>query len=241
MVQEVRERVRAHESRIRAMFDRIAPDYDRLNHTLSFGQDLLWRLATARRARLGPGELALDVGAGTGDLGLALLRLSDPASRVVGVDLSSAMFARARAKAARAGLDARFALVQGSVLRLPARDASVDRIVSAFTLRNVADLTGAFTEMRRALRAGGRAVLLELSRPRPEAFARLYRAYFDAALPRLAALLGGNPGAYAYLPGSLARFPDVDELGALLQNAGFAEVRYTRLTLGIATIHEAVR
>lgn len=241
MAQEVTERVRAHESRIRAMFDRIAPEYDRLNRSLSFGQDLLWRLAAARRARLVAGQLALDVGAGTGDLGLTLLRLSAPASRVVGLDLSTAMFALAREKAARAGLSSRLALVQGSVLDLPARDASFDRVVSAFTLRNVADLSGAFAQMRRVLRPGGRLVLLELSRPRPALFARLYRAYFYDALPRIASLLGGDPGAYAYLPSSLTRFPDVDELGALLQNVGFGGVRYTRLSFGIATIHEAVR
>lgn len=223
------------------MFDHIAPDYDRLNHSLSLGQDLLWRLAAARRARLVSGEVAMDVGVGTGDLAIALLRGSAPDSRAVGVDLSTAMFARAREKVARAGLTSRVALVQGSVLQLPSPDAAFDRVVSGFTLRNVADLSRAVAEMHRVLRPGGRAVLLELSRPRPAPFARAYRAYFYGVLPRIAAFLGGDPGAYTYLPGSLTRFPDVDELGALLQNAGFRAVSYTRLSLGIATIHEGVR
>src|SRR2546426_11595841 len=107
MASPVEQRVRTHESRIRAMFDAIAPDYDRLNHWLSFGQDLLWRLATARRARLADGEVALDVGTGAGDLALALLRASGPSSRVVGVDLAGGMVERPRRKAAPAGPGAR--------------------------------------------------------------------------------------------------------------------------------------
>lgn len=238
---EVGAGVRAHETRIRAMFDAIAPDYDRLNRSLSFAQDVLWRLAAARRARLEEGESALDVGTGTGDLALTLLRRSAPTSRVVGLDLSDAMFALAVEKARRAGLAQRFAVVQGSVLDVPAPEASFDRVVSAFTLRNVADLEGAFAEMRRVLRPGGRVVLLELSKPRPGQFARLYRAYFGGALPRLAALLGGDAEAYEYLPRSLEPFLDVDALARLLQRCGFREVRYTRLTFGIATIHEGRR
>ncbi len=223
------------------MFDRIAPGYDRLNHSLSFGQDYLWRAAAARRARLADGEVALDVGTGTGDLAIALLRASAPSSRVVGLDLASAMFERAERKAARAGLARRFSVLQGSALAVPAPDASFDRIVSAFTLRNVADLGLAFAEMLRVLRPGGAAVLLEFSRPRPGVFARAYRAYFYGVLPRLAAVLGGDRDAYAYLPESLTAFPDVDALAALLQSAGFRAVRYTRLTFGVATIHEAAR
>lgn len=242
-MEEVRARddARAHESRIRAMFDAIAGDYDRLNRSLSFGQDVLWRIATARRARLGAGEVALDVGTGTGDLAFALLSRSHPTSRVVGLDLASGMFPRALAKAASRGLADRFRVVQGSALEIPAPDASFDRVVSAFTLRNVADLDAAFAEIRRALRPGGRAVLLELSKPRPGVFATVYRAYFYEVLPRAAALLGGEPAAYAYLPRSLTPFPDADALAARLSAAGFRDVRYTRLTFGVAAIHEGAR
>src|ERR671937_1198717 len=97
-------RIRAHETRIRGMFDAIAPDYDRLNHSLSLGQDVLWRIAAARRARLALGEVALDVGTGTGDLAFALLERSDPTSRVVGLDIATEMFDLALTKAARRGL-----------------------------------------------------------------------------------------------------------------------------------------
>lgn len=241
MTHQVGEPVRAHEWRIRAMFDAIAPDYDRLNRWLSFGQDLLWRIAAARRARLGPGQVALDVGTGTGDLALALLARSAPTSRVVGLDLSDAMFALALRKAARGGLASRFTVIQGSALDVPTPDASFDRVVSAFTLRNVADLGRTFAEIRRVLRPGGRVVLLELSEPRPGLLARVYHAYFDRLLPRVGMLLGGDADAYAYLPRSLAALPGVDALAALVQAAGFRDVRYTRLTFGIATLHEGTR
>lgn len=231
---------RAHEATIGAMFDAIAPAYDRLNRTLSFGQDLLWRKAAAVRARLDEGELALDVGTGTGDLAFALLAASAPSSRVVGLDLSDAMFAIARAKAARRGLAERFRAIRGSALDIPAPAGAFERVVSAFTLRNVADLSQALHEMRRVLRPGGRAVLLELSKPRDGVLARVYLAYFYGALPRLAALLGGDPAAYAYLPRSLTPFPDAAALADLLRGAGFREVRYARLSLGVAAIHEGL-
>lgn len=223
------------------MFDAIAPDYDRLNHSLSFGQDALWRMATARRARLGADEVALDVGTGTGDLALSILDRSHPTSRLVGLDLASEMFGRALRKARRRGVGHRFVVIQGSALDIPASDASFDRVVSGFTIRNVADLSRAFGEMRRVLRPGGRAVLLELSKPRPGLFAKVYRAYLYGFLPRAASLLGGDPAAYAYLPDSLTPFPDAAALARRLQEAGFAQVRYTRLTFGIAAIHEATR
>lgn len=226
------------EPRIRAMFDTIAPSYDRLNRILSFGMDVLWRRVAARRARLDAGEVALDVGCGTADLALALLAASAPSARVVGLDLSSAMFALAREKALRAGAGARLTLVQGSVARIPAPDRSYDRVVSAFTVRNLADLAGACGEMRRVLKPGGRCVILELARPTAPLFARVYRGYFNRAVPRIAALFGGDPAAYAYLPRSLEPFPRPRAFGEVLQRAGFRGVRFATLTLGIATIHE---
>ena len=220
------------------MFDTIAPSYDRLNRILSFGQDVLWRRVAARRARLDAREVALDVGCGTADLALALLAVSAPSARVVGLDLSSEMFALAGEKAARADVGARLATVQGSVVAIPAPDGSFDRVVSAFTMRNVADLSRACREMRRVLRPGGRCVILELARPGTPLFARVYREYFHRAVPRIAVLLGGDPDAYAYLPRSLEAYPSPRAFGELLQEAGFRAVRFTRLSLGIATIHE---
>src|SRR5205814_395547 len=122
-----------HDRRIAAMFDRIAPRYDRLNRILSFGTDVGWRRRAAAIARLGPTEVAVDIGAGTGDLARELLRVSDPTSSVIGVDVSAEMLGAS----ARRLPPPRYRAVIANARSLPLRDASVDRIVSAFTLRNV--------------------------------------------------------------------------------------------------------
>lgn len=228
-----------HDRRIAAMFDRIAPRYDRLNRVLSFGTDRSWRARAVELARLGPSEVAVDVGAGTGDLVHALLLASHPSSRVVGVDLSARMLGISRPRLDRAGLGRRYAAVLGNAERLPLPDASIDRVVSGFTLRNIGDLPRALGEMRRILRPGGRAVLLELSHPPDPLFRRLYSFYFERVAPPLAVLLGGDRDAYRYLPRSLRPFPRADALASLLRDAGFADVRFELLTFGIAAIHVA--
>lgn len=220
------------------MFDRIAPRYDALNRVLSFGTDVGWRRRTVALARLGPGERALDIGAGTGDLAIGVLRASHPASAVVALDLAPRMLAVAQRRL-RGGLERRAVTVVGNAEAIPLPDASVDRIVSGFTLRNIGDLPRALREMRRVLRPGGRIALLELSHPPNALFARVYRWYFEAVAPNLAALLGGDPAAYRYLPRSLRPFPRAEVLAGMVGDAGFVDVRFERLTFGIAAIHTA--
>jgi demethylmenaquinone methyltransferase/2-methoxy-6-polyprenyl-1,4-benzoquinol methylase len=226
-----------HDRRIAEMFDLIAPRYDRLNRVLSFGTDLAWRARAVELARLGPSERAVDVGAGTGDLAYGLLVASDPSSSVLGLDLSARMLEISRRRLDRAGLGSRYGALIGNAEALPLSDASLDRVVSAFTLRNIGDLPRALAEMRRVIRPGGRAVLLELSHPPNPLFRLLYRLYFEQVAPPLATLLGGDRQAYRYLPRSLRPFPRADALASMLRDAGFANVRYERLTLGIAAIH----
>jgi demethylmenaquinone methyltransferase/2-methoxy-6-polyprenyl-1,4-benzoquinol methylase len=230
-----------HDKEIAEMFDRIAPRYDLLNRVLSLGSDVGWRRRAIALARLGPAERGLDVGAGTGDLTIGLLRASDPSSVVVALDLAPRMIAVGRRRLARAGLSRRAVAVVGNAESLPLPDASVDRIVSGFTLRNIGDLPRALREMRRVTRPGGRIVLLELSHPPSAAFAALYRWYFERLAPRLAAALGGDPDAYRYLPRSLRPFPRAEMFAAAIRDAGFDDVRFERLTLGVAAIHRGER
>lgn len=222
-----------HDRRIAEMFDRISPRYDLLNRVLSLGADVSWRRRAVARARLGPGERALDVGVGTGDLSAGLLAASDPTSVVIGVDLAPRMLAISRGRLARYG--PRFRSAVGSATSLPLPDAAFDRIVTGFTIRNVGDLPRALGEFRRVLRPGGRAVLLELSHP-VAAFAPVYWWYFERAAPLVAVALGGDRDAYRYLPRSLRAFPPADRLAAMVREAGFARVRVERLTLGIAAL-----
>jgi demethylmenaquinone methyltransferase/2-methoxy-6-polyprenyl-1,4-benzoquinol methylase len=225
----------AHDREISTMFDRIAARYDFLNRILSFGTDIGWRRRAIALADIHPGAAVLDVGAGTGDLSFAAAARG---ARVTALDLSAGMLA----VLARRATDAQRSRVEpliGSAESLPFPDASVDRIVTGFVVRNVGDLGRAFAEFRRVLRPGGRAVVLELSHPPSEAFARLYSFYLGRILPATAMLLGGDREAYRYLPRSLRQFPGPEGLVTMLHEAGFTKVRFERMTLGIAAIHIA--
>ncbi|MDP9245539.1 MAG: ubiquinone/menaquinone biosynthesis methyltransferase [Chloroflexota bacterium] len=225
----------AHDQRIATMFDRIARRYDFLNRVLSFGTDIAWRQRALAQAGIEPGMAVLDVGAGTGDLSFAAAARG---ARVIAVDLSPGMLA-VLGRRATAVQRSRIQPLVGSAESLPVPDRGVDRVITGFTVRNVGDLARALGELRRVLRPGGRAVILELSHPPSPAFARLYSFYFDRIAPAVASSLGGDHEAYRYLPRSLRPFPDADRLAAMLRDAGFARVRFERLTFGIAAIHIA--
>ena len=221
------------------MFDRVAPRYDFLNRALSARRDVGWRRRAVALARLGPDERALDVGVGTGDLAFALLDASDPSASVVGVDLSEEMLRLARERAAVRGLGELRRLAPASAHALPYPDASCDRVAAGFAVRNFGDLPAGLREMRRVLRPGGRAVILELSTPPNPVVRGLFDLYFHGLSPRLATLLGGDPDAYLYLPRSVRRFPGAEALAGILREAGFGRVRFERLSLGVAAIHIA--
>jgi demethylmenaquinone methyltransferase / 2-methoxy-6-polyprenyl-1,4-benzoquinol methylase len=210
---------------VRAMFDRIAPVYDAMNRTMTAGLDRRWRRATAE-AVVRPGDEVLDACCGTGDLGIASARVG---GKVTGLDFSEPMLERARRKAP--GLE----WVRGDLLELPFADASFDAATVGFGVRNVEDLERALAELRRVLRAGGRVGVLEITRPRG-LLAPFYRFWFDAVVPLLGKLLPGG-SAYTYLPASVRRFPNPEELAELLTCAGFQNVRFRLFAGGIVALH----
>ena len=218
------------------MFDRIAPRYDLLNRVLSVGTDLSWRRRALELAALGENGRALDVGTGTGDFALALLKRSPRSAAVTGVDISTGMLEVADRRAARAGVGARYERVVASVESLPFADGTFDVATAGFVIRNVGDIPRGLREMRRVLRPGGRAVILDLHTPRNPIVRRIYGG-FSYLSPRLAAALGSDAEAYRYLPRSIEAFHDPEALAALLRGAGFSHVRFERLTFGIAAIH----
>jgi demethylmenaquinone methyltransferase / 2-methoxy-6-polyprenyl-1,4-benzoquinol methylase len=225
-----------HDRRIAEMFDRVAPRYDTLNRVLSAGRDIGWRRKAIALARLESHEVALDIGTGTGDLAFALLAASDDPAVVVGADISPGMLEALRRRAGAKGERGLLPLL-ASAEQLPFADASLDRVIAGFAVRNFGDLALGLREMRRVLRTGGRAVILELSTPPSPMIGAIYRSYFHHVAPRVAALLGGDAAAYRYLPRSVAAFPDAEGLAAHMRDAGFARVRYERLSFGIAAIH----
>jgi len=207
---------------VRAMFDRIAPRYQRLNTVLTFGLDRGWRRAAIAAAQLHAGDLVVDVACGTGDL--AALAAAAGA-RAIGVDFAPAMLARACGRGA--------ALVRGDAAALPLRPACADAVTCGFALRNVVEIDAVLAEAGRVLRPGGRLVLLEIAAPHGAALRWLHRAYFHRLVPFIGGLLAERP-AYAYLPASESYLPDEGTLRMLVESAGFVDVE--RLLLGAGSV-----
>ena len=222
---------------VRSLFDSIARRYDLLNHLLSGGIDTYWRRRAINHLRGEPGRRILDVATGTGDFAIAAARLAP--REVVGIDIAGEMLAVGRRKLAARGLSGVVTLRKGEAEGLPFADGSFDAVIVAFGVRNFESLEGGLAEMRRVLRAGGKLVVLEFSRPRRFPFRQIYLFYFLNVLPSIGRLLSGNGEAYAYLPASVMVFPEGDEFLSLLLSAGFTRTRAERLTFGIASIYTA--
>ena len=220
---------------VRGMFGRVAHRYDLANHLLSFNIDRYWRAHTVRRTRdilERPEARVLDICCGTGDLVLALAKRGRP---VLGSDFCHPMLVAAQAKIERRRAPA--VLFESDALALPLRDASLDLITVAFGFRNLANYQSGLLEMRRVLRPGGMAAILEFTQPPNAAFAALYNLYSRRVLPWIGGLISGSRDAYTYLPESVRKFPVAPELAAMMRRAGFADVSFEYLTGGIVALH----
>jgi demethylmenaquinone methyltransferase/2-methoxy-6-polyprenyl-1,4-benzoquinol methylase len=218
------------------MFGKVAHRYDLANHLLSLNIDRYWRARTVARVRAklqAPGARTLDLCCGTGDLLLALEAARGGA--VWGSDFCHPMLTAASAKIARRRYHSR--LFESDALRIPVRDASFDLITVAFGFRNLANYAHGLAEMRRALRPGGVAAILEFSQPPNPLFAALYNFYSRRVLPAIGGALSGSKDAYTYLPESVRKFPSAEELARNMREAGFADVEFERMTGGIVCLH----
>ena len=216
---------------VRAMFDRIAPRYDRLNRLLSAGLDRRWRRAAVEAIGLGPGDRVLDLACGTGDLAeLAAQR----GARVVGVDFARQMLSGARRRRVPAQL------VQADCARLPLREGFATAAVCGFALRNFVSLEEIFAELARVLAPGGRVALLDVDRPQGRWLRAGHSFYFDNVVPLVGGLLSDR-AAYAYLPQSTSYLPAPAELSRLLARAGFRDVVRRSLLFGAAQLVTAAR
>jgi len=222
-------------ARVRRMFNGIAERYELVNRVFSGGRDARWRRGAVERARVRADDLVLDVACGTGDFARAFA--GGGARLVVGCDFAVEMLAMA---AKRPGKTLRW--VEADALRLPFRSNAFSIVSCAFGVRNFADLDAGLTEMHRILRPGGRAVILEFTRPRNPIARRLYELYSHRIMPRAAALISGDrTGAYRYLPRSVVSFLDAEQMVERLGRAGFSDVAVTPLTLGVVTVYVAAR
>jgi len=225
---------RLEDRQVRAMFDRIARVYDAMNRVMTAGLDRRWRARAADLAAVGPGDRALDVATGTGELALELARRVGPSGEVVGSDFSEGMLDRARAKGGGVRWE------WGDALDLPYADGSFDAATVGFGARNFADLDRGLREMARVVRPGGRVVVLEITTPTRPPLSTFFALWFDRVVPVLGRL-AGDPDAYAYLPSSVRRFPGPEALAARMAAAGLRDVRWVLTAGGIIALHVGVR
>jgi demethylmenaquinone methyltransferase / 2-methoxy-6-polyprenyl-1,4-benzoquinol methylase len=215
---------------VRAMFDRIARRYDLVNTVLSGGTDGGWRRRAARATGLQPGGSALDVACGSGKLTAELAKIAGGNRRIVGLDFSPQMLEVARRD--HPGIE----FLEGDALNLPFDDASFDASTIAFGLRNLADPVRGLGEMRRVLKLGGRAVVLEFVRPPKNVVGAAYRLYLRTLLPAIGGALSGQPAAYRYLSDTVDSYRTPEELLQMAAAAGWSHATYKGLAMGTVGI-----
>lgn len=218
---------------VQQMFSDVAPRYDLLNHVLSCNVDRMWwwrAAGTFTHILQKPDTRVLDLCCGTGDMTLALRRRAGSVkNQIVGADFVHAMLVRAAPKTAAKNIG----LVEGDALQLPVSGSSFDLVTSAFGFRNLANYDAGLQEIHRVLRPGGEVGILDFSEPKG-LLGKLYRVYFRYVLPRIGTLISGVRGPYAYLPASVERFPEPEEMLRRMRAAGFGEVSWTPYSFGIA-------
>ena len=227
--------------RVGDVFRSVAGRYDVMNDLMSAGLHRLWKRQTISMARLRPGQQVLDLAAGTGDLAKLMAPKVAPEGRVIMTDINEAMLAEGRARMIDAGLVSNidYALVNAEALPFPT--ASFDRVTIAFGLRNVTDKTRALAEMRRVLRPGGFALVLEFSRLYIQSLQPLYDAYSFQVLPRMGQAIAGDADSYRYLAESFRMHPDQATLRDMMLDAGLEDCDYTNLSGGVVAIHRGYR
>ena len=226
------------EAQVRAMFDRIAGLYDRMNGVMTAGLHHQWRRRAADLADLPPGGRALDVACGTGDLALELATRVGPGGTVIGTDFSERMLDLARRKASAREL-AQVRFEYANALSLPYDDGQFDAATVGFGARNFSDLERGLREMSRVVKPGGRVVVLEITTPTRPPLSWFFELWFDRLVPALGRL-AGDSAAYSYLPSSVRRFPRPHELAALMSRCGLERVGWRLTAGGIIALHHGL-
>jgi demethylmenaquinone methyltransferase / 2-methoxy-6-polyprenyl-1,4-benzoquinol methylase len=227
--------------RVRAVFESVAGKYDVMNDLMSFGVHRLWKRFTLSLTGLKPGQHALDVAGGTGDLALGLLRQVGKEGRVVLSDINPRMLEVGRDRLLDAGHVGNVECLVADAERLPFADNSFDCVTIGFGLRNVTDKAAALESMYRVLKPGGQLLVLEFSTPVAKGLKPLYDAYSFNVLPLLGRLVAEDSASYRYLAESIRMHPNQETLLEMLQSAGFAQARYHNLSSGIVALHRGYK
>lgn len=227
--------------RVRGVFDSVAPKYDLMNDLMSGGMHRLWKNFLMSLTNLRPGQQALDVAGGTGDIALRLHRQVGAQGRVVLTDINAEMLAQGRDRLLDQGVVQGIEYVQANAECLPFADASFDCVTIAFGLRNVTDKPAALRSMRRVLRPGGQLLVLEFSQPVAPGLKPVYDMYSFSVLPVLGQVIARDAASYRYLAESIRKHPDQETLLAMFRDAGLEDCRYHNLMGGIVAVHRGWR
>ena len=225
---------------VEKMFDNIAPTYDNLNHVLSMGIDKSWRRKAINKLRPFHPKKMMDVATGTGDFAIQACQVLQP-EELIGTDISEGMMNVGREKVKAVGLDKQISFAKEDCTALTFPDNQFDAITVAFGIRNFENLDQGLKEMFRVLVPGGHLVILELSQPEGFPMKQLYAVYSKIVIPTLGKLMSKDRSAYTYLPESIKAFPQGEVMQQILQKAGFSQVEFKRLTMGICTLYFATK
>jgi demethylmenaquinone methyltransferase/2-methoxy-6-polyprenyl-1,4-benzoquinol methylase len=221
------------------MFNHIAPYYDGANHILSVGLDHLWRREAVKRLDPKEDHVYLDVGCGTGDITLEILR-QNKASRVIGIDTSLGMLGIGWKKIRQYGLESQASFREGNCLGLEFPDNSFDGAITVFCIRNVTDRKKAFSEMVRVLKPGSMLVVMELTEPMGLVMKPLFRIYARTVMPLVTKIMS-SVSAYKYLAASMEAFPKPENMKQIMTDSGLTSVSYSQMTLGIVTVYVGLK
>lgn len=228
-------------TRVRGVFDSVAGRYDLMNDLMSFGVHRLWKRFAIEQTGLRPGQSALDVAGGTGDLAIALAHRVGPGGHVTLTDINEKMLQAGRDRLLDAGVLGNVDCCVADAENLPFPDRTYDCVTIAFGLRNVTDKATALQSMFRVLRPGGQLLVLEFSRPVVPGLTPLYDAYSFRILPVMGKLVAGDAESYRYLAESIRVHPDQETLKSMMEQAGFSHCRYHNLSGGIVALHRGYR
>ena len=221
---------------VEGVFTSVASRYDVMNDLMSGGVHRLWKDAMMDWLAPRDGQHLLDVAGGTGDIAFRFLRRA-PGARAVVCDMTAAMLEAGRKRAEAARLEDRLDWVVGDAMALPFADASFDVYTISFGIRNVTKPEVALAEAFRVLRPGGRLMVLEFSQIPNDALQWAYDRYSFNVIPQMGRVVTGDRDSYQYLVESIRRFPDQESFARMIRAAGFEQVKYRNLTMGVAALH----
>ncbi|MES2426699.1 MAG: bifunctional demethylmenaquinone methyltransferase/2-methoxy-6-polyprenyl-1,4-benzoquinol methylase UbiE [Bacteroidota bacterium] len=222
------------------MFNNISKTYDFLNHFMSLGIDIIWRKKAINELKKDQPKLILDVATGTGDFAFEALSILNP-DKIVGVDISQGMLDIAKQKIAKRNLGHKFEIKLGDSEKLPFEAAEFDAVTVAYGVRNFENLEKGMADINRVLKPGGKAVVLEFSKPKVFPVKQLYKFYFNYITPGIGKLFSKDSRAYSYLPESVAAFPDGEDFIAVMDKVGFKHTKCRPLAFGICSIYTGIK